>query len=83
MITKTFIAEPIMTPAGQLVGCELLTRLHREDLPVLNSKYFIMAMSVEEKRNLLIQQLEAVEANAYGSDHRLAPESPDSWYHLS
>lgn len=72
MITKTFIAEPIMTPAGQLVGCELLTRLHREDLPVLNSKYFIMAMSVEEKRNLLIQQLEAVEANAaWFRDHHL------------
>ncbi|ELY7524264.1 EAL domain-containing protein [Cronobacter turicensis] len=72
MIIKTFIAEPIMTTSGQLVGCELLTRFHREDLPVLNSKYFIMAMSVEEKRNLLIQQLEAVEAHAaWFRDHHL------------
>lgn len=72
MIIKTFIAEPIMTTSGQLVGCELLTRFHREDLPVLNSKYFIMAMPVEEKRNLLVQQLEAVEGKAaWFRDHRL------------
>ncbi|EKY3222211.1 EAL domain-containing protein [Cronobacter dublinensis] len=72
MIIKTFIAEPFMTTSGQLVGCELLTRFHREDLPVLNSKYFIMAMPVEEKRNLLVQQLEAVEAKAaWFRDHRL------------
>lgn len=64
MITKTFIAEPIMTTSGQLVGCELLTRFHREDLPVLNSKYFIMAMSVEGKKELLKQQLETVEVHA-------------------
>lgn len=72
MITTTFIAEPIMTISGQLIGCELLTRFHRQDLPVLNSKYFIMAMPVEEKRNLLVQQLEAVEAKAaWFRDHRL------------
>lgn len=72
MITKTFIAEPIMTTSGQLVGCELLTRFHCQDLPVLNSKYFIMAMPVEEKRTLLIQQLEAVEIHAsWFRDHRL------------
>lgn len=64
MITKTFIAEPIMTTSGQLVGCELLTRFHREDLPVLNSKYFIMAMDIERKRELLKQQLETVEIHA-------------------
>ncbi|QLO88698.1 EAL domain-containing protein [Enterobacter sp. RHBSTW-00975] len=72
MITKTFIAEPIMTPAGQLVGCELLTRFHREELPVLNSKYFIMAMTVEGKKELLKQQLETVEVLAsWFREHRL------------
>ena len=72
MITKTFIAEPIMTTSGQLVGCELLTRFHREDLPVLNSKYFIMAMSVEGKKELLKQQLETVEVHAsWFREHRL------------
>ncbi|ELY4576831.1 EAL domain-containing protein [Cronobacter sakazakii] len=72
MITTTFIAEPIMTPAGQLVGCELLTRFHCEDLPVLNSKYFIMAMTVEGKKELLKQQLEAVEVYAaWFRDNRL------------
>lgn len=72
MITKTFIAEPIITPAGQLVGCELLTRFHREDLPVLNSKYFIMAMMVEGKKELLKQQLKAIEVHAsWFREHRL------------
>lgn len=72
MIITTFIAEPIMTTTGQLVGCELLTRFHREDLPVLNSRYYIMAMSVEGKRNLLMQQLEAIEAKAgWFRDYRL------------
>lgn len=72
MITTIFIAEPIMTISGQFIGCELLTRFHRQDLPVLNSKYFIMAMPVEVKRNLLVQQLEAVEAKAaWFRDHRL------------
>lgn len=72
MITKTFIAEPIMTTSGQLVGCELLTRFHCEDLPVLNSKYFIMAMSVEGKKELLKQQLETVDFHAsWFREHRL------------
>ncbi|MFT0683631.1 EAL domain-containing protein [Enterobacter hormaechei] len=72
MINTTFIAEPIMTTSGQLVGCELLTRFHREDLPVLNSKYFIMAMTVEGKKELLKQQLEAVEVYAsWFRDNRL------------
>lgn len=61
-----------MTPAGQLVGCELLTRFHREELPVLNSKYFIMAMTVEGKKELLKQQLETVEVLAsWFREHRL------------
>lgn len=72
MITTTFIAEPIMTTSGQLVGCELLSRFHREDLPVLNSRYFIMAMTVEGKKELLKQQLEAVEVYAaWFRDNRL------------
>ncbi|ELY4377483.1 EAL domain-containing protein [Cronobacter sakazakii] len=72
MINTTFIAEPIMTTSGQLIGCELLTRFHREDLPVLNSKYFIMAMTVEGKKRLLKQQLEAVEVYAaWFRDNRL------------
>lgn len=72
MITTTFIAEPIMTTSGQLVGCELLTRFHSEDLPVLNSKYFIMAMDAEGKRELLIRQLLAIEVHAsWFRDHRL------------
>ncbi|EKY3171810.1 EAL domain-containing protein [Cronobacter sakazakii] len=72
MINTTFIAEPIMTTSGQLIGCELLTRFHREDLPVLNSKYFIMAMTVEGKKGLLKQQLEAVEVYAaWFRDNRL------------
>lgn len=64
MINTTFIAEPIMTTSGQLIGCELLTRFNCEDLPVLNSKYFIMAMTVEGKKELLKQQLEAIEVRA-------------------
>ncbi|HAZ0555792.1 TPA: EAL domain-containing protein [Enterobacter hormaechei] len=72
MITSNFIAEPIMTTSGQLVGCELLTRFHCEDLPVLNSKYFIMAMSVEGKKELLKQQLETVDFHAsWFREHRL------------
>lgn len=61
-----------MTTSGQLIGCELLTRFHREDLPVLNSKYFIMAMTVEGKKELLKQQLEVVEVYAsWFRDNRL------------
>ncbi|MDU2859660.1 MAG: EAL domain-containing protein [Streptococcus salivarius] len=61
-----------MTTSGQLIGCELLTRFHREDLPVLNSKYYIMAMTVEGKKELLKQQLEAVEVYAsWFRDNRL------------
>ena len=61
-----------MTPAGQLVGCELLTRFHCEDLPVLNSKYFIMTMTVEGRKELLKQQLETVEVHAsWFREHRL------------
>lgn len=72
MIITSFIAEPIMTTSGQLVGCELLTRFHRHDLPVLNSKYFIMAMSVEAKKELLKRQLQAIELRAsWFRDHRL------------
>lgn len=72
MINTTFIAEPIMTTSGQLIGCELLTRFHREDLPVLNSKYFIMAMTVEGKKELLKQQLQAIEVRAsWFRDNRL------------
>ncbi|EMO9575609.1 TPA: EAL domain-containing protein [Klebsiella quasipneumoniae subsp. quasipneumoniae] len=72
MINTTFIAEPIMTTSGQLVGCELLTRFHREDLPVLNSKYFIMAMTVAGKKELLKQQLETIEVHAsWFREHRL------------
>ncbi|MEA5172429.1 EAL domain-containing protein [Enterobacter sichuanensis] len=72
MITTNFIAEPIMTTSGQLVGCEMLTRFHREDLPVLNSKYFIMDMTVEGKKELLKQQLETVEVHAsWFRDNRL------------
>ncbi|EHN8849952.1 EAL domain-containing protein [Enterobacter hormaechei] len=72
MITTTFIAEPIVTTSGQLVGCELLTRFHREDLPVLNSKYYIMAMDVEGKRELLKRQLQAIELRAsWFREHRL------------
>lgn len=72
MITTTFIAEPIMTTSGQLVGCELLTRFHSEDMQVLNSKYFIMAMDAEGKRELLIRQLQAIEVRAaWFRDHRL------------
>lgn len=72
MITTTFIAEPIMTTSGQLIGCELLTRFHCEDLPVLNSKYFIMAMTIEGKRELLKRQLQAIEVRAsWFRDNRL------------
>ncbi|QZN63006.1 EAL domain-containing protein [Shigella flexneri] len=61
-----------MTTSGQLIGCEVLTRFNREDLPVLNSKYFIMAMTVEGKKELLKQQLEAVEVYAsWFRDNRL------------
>ncbi|MFT2898369.1 hypothetical protein ACMWKN_24595, partial [Enterobacter sp. 01-M-05-SI-ECC] len=61
-----------MTTSGQLVGCELLTRFHCQDLPVLNSKYFIMAMDNERKRELLTRQLQAIELRAsWFRDHRL------------
>lgn len=50
----------------------MLTRFHHEDLPVLNSKYFIMAMTVEGKKELLKQQLETVEVHAsWFREHRL------------
>ncbi|HHB8932092.1 TPA: EAL domain-containing protein [Klebsiella pneumoniae] len=72
MISTTFIAEPIMTTSGQLVGCELLTRFHREDLPVLNSRFYIMAMTVEGKKKLLKEQLQAIEPSAsWFRDNRL------------
>ncbi|ELJ9647853.1 EAL domain-containing protein [Enterobacter hormaechei] len=61
-----------MTTSGQLVGCELLTRFHSEDLPVLNNKYYIMAMDAEGKRELLIRQLQAIEVRAsWFRDNRL------------
>lgn len=72
MITTNFIAEPIMSTEGKLLGCELLTRFHSEDLPVLNSKYYIMAMDAEGKRELLIRQLQAIEVRAsWFRDNRL------------
>ncbi|MFQ9001351.1 MAG: EAL domain-containing protein [Raoultella planticola] len=72
MITTTFIAEPIMTTSGQLVGCELLSRFHSEGMQVLNSKYFIMAMDAEGKRQLLIRQLQAIEVrSSWFRDNRL------------
>lgn len=72
MITTNFIAEPIMSTEGKLLGCELLTRFHSEDLPVLNSKYYIMAMVAEGKRELLIRQLQAIEVHAsWFRDNRL------------
>lgn len=72
MITTTFIAEPIMTTSGQLVGCELLTRFHSEGMQVLNSKYYIKAMDAEGKRELLIRQLQAIEVRAsWFRDNRL------------
>lgn len=50
----------------------MLTRFHREDLPVLNSKYFIMAMTVEGKKEILKQQLETVDFHAsWFREHRL------------
>ncbi|HDV6228912.1 EAL domain-containing protein [Enterobacter hormaechei] len=61
-----------MSTEGKLLGCELLTRFHSEDLPVLNSKYFIMAMDAEGKRELLIRQLQAIEVRAsWFRDNRL------------
>nr|HAY0269964.1 EAL domain-containing protein [Escherichia coli] len=61
-----------MTTSGQFVGCELLTRFHSEGMQVLNSKYFIMAMDAEEKRELLIRQLQAIEVRAaWFRDNRL------------
>ncbi len=72
MITTNFIAEPIMSTEGKLLGCELLTRFHSEDLPVLNTKYYIMAMDAEGKRELLIRQLQAIEVHAsWFRDNRL------------
>nr|DAO56317.1 MAG TPA: c-di-GMP phosphodiesterase class I [Caudoviricetes sp.] len=50
----------------------MLTRFHREDLTVLNSKYFIMDMTVAGKKELLKQQLETVEVHAsWFRDNRL------------
>ncbi|HED6270150.1 TPA: EAL domain-containing protein [Enterobacter sichuanensis] len=61
-----------MSTEGKLLGCELLTRFHSEDLPVLNSKYYIMAMDAEGKRELLIRQLQAIEVRAsWFRDNRL------------
>lgn len=72
MITTNFIAEPIMSTEGKLLGCELLTRFNSEDLPVLNTKYYIMAMDAEGKRELLIRQLQAIEVHAsWFRDNRL------------
>lgn len=72
MITTNFIAEPIMSTEGKLLGCELLTRFHSEGMQVLNSKYFIMAMDAEGKRELLIRQLQAIEVRAsWFRDNRL------------
>lgn len=72
MITTNFIAEPIMSTEGKLLGCELLTRFHSEDLPVLNTKYYIMAMDAEGKRELLKRQLQAIEVHAsWFRDNRL------------
>ncbi|WP_157859358.1 EAL domain-containing protein [Enterobacter hormaechei] len=61
-----------MSTEGKLLGCELLTRFHSEDLPVLNTKYYIMAMDAEGKRELLIRQLQAIEVHAsWFRDNRL------------
>lgn len=57
MIDKTFTAEPIMSTDGKLLGVELLTRFHQTDMPVLNSKYYIHALPIEQKRQLLVSLL--------------------------
>ncbi|MGD8204403.1 EAL domain-containing protein [Pantoea sp. FN0305] len=64
MITKTFFAEPVMSTDGKLLGVELLTKFHHADMPVLDSKYYILAMPIEQKRQLLIQQLTEIQIAA-------------------
>lgn len=64
MITKTFFAGPVMSTDGKLLGIELLTKFHHADMPVLDSKYFILAMPIEQKRQLLIQQLTEIQITA-------------------
>ena len=64
MINKTFFAEPVMSTDGKLLGVELLTKFHHADMPVLDSKYYILAMPIEQKRQLLIQQLTEIQISA-------------------
>lgn len=64
MITNTFFAEPVMSTDGKLLGVELLTKFHHADMPVLDSKYYILAMPIEQKRQLLIQQLTEIQIAA-------------------
>jgi len=61
---KTFFAEPVMSTEGKLLGVELLTRFHQADVLVLDSKYYILSMPIEQKRQLLIQQLTEVQIAA-------------------
>ena len=71
-MNTNFYAEPIASTDGKLLGCELLTKFHKDDPVVLNSKYFIMAMSAEEKCTLLMQQLTEIQNNsAWFREHKM------------
>jgi len=64
MIVKTFAGQPINDVWGKLLGVELLTKFHHADMPVLDSKYYIHAMPLQQKRQLLIQQLTDIQIAA-------------------
>lgn len=55
-----FIAEPITSLSGKLLGVELQTRLEKEGQQVLHPELIIAGWSTEEKRGYLYEQLERV-----------------------
>ncbi|MCG7387297.1 EAL domain-containing protein [Pantoea sp. ACRSB] len=66
----SFWAQPIHTTDGKLLGVEVLTKFEQPGLyQVINPKYYIKSLSVEAKRQLLIDQLLTIEEYSHWFRH--------------
>ncbi|MGS2278769.1 hypothetical protein [Enterobacter hormaechei] len=54
---KYFIAEPIMSIDGQLLGVEMLTRFTEDNMITLNPEHVISEWNISTKRMFLYEQL--------------------------
>jgi len=59
-----FFAEPVVSTDGKLHGVSLRTTFHHEDMPVVNSQYYIMQLPLDEKKRLLKKMLTEIQIAA-------------------